>query len=221
VLADLFNALDRDVGAGRYIVVLSADHAVSPLPERVQAFNRDVTAGRLDWPRINASAEAALTASFGATANNAPWTVRDAYGYHLVPSTLSAKNVSRSAAVAALKTALLRDPQIASVWTRDELLATPGPTDDPHLLAWRFSFHAERSPDVVFTPRPYVVDRSPAGTNHGTPYDYDNHVPLLWYGAGIPAQTSSARVAPDALAPTLSALLGVPAPPDAAAPRLF
>ncbi len=221
VLADLFNALDREVGVGRYLVVLSADHAVSPLPERVQAFNRDVTAGRLDWPRINASIEAALTASFGPPVGNAPWTVRDAYGYHLVPATLAAQNVSHSAAAATLKATLLRDPQVATAWTRGELLAPATPVDEPHLLAWRLSFHRDRSPDVVFTPHPYVVDRSPFGTNHGTPYDYDNHVPLLWYGAGVPARTLSTRVAPDALAPTLSALLGVPAPPDAVAPRLF
>jgi len=220
VLADLFATLDAEVGAGRYVVVLSADHGVAPLPERVQVFNRGIPAGRLDWPTLNRSVDGALTAAFGPLPADSYWTLRDAYGYHLNPRALAAKNVTASAAETVVKNELMRSPQIAAAFTRDELLASP-PVGDTVLDAYRRSFNAARSQDVVLMPAQYFVDRVPAGTNHGPPYDYDNHVPLIWFGPGIVAGVHPERVATEDLAPTLAALLGVPRPPSAQGRRLF
>jgi hypothetical protein len=220
VLADFFAFLDRQVGAGRYVVVLTSDHACCPLPERMQASGRSVTAGRLDWPALNRAVEVALTAAFGAPADGAAWAVRDSYGYRLVPEVLAARKVTAAAARRVIKETLLRSPQIEVAWTRDELLGTVGAAG-PYLEAWRLSYHAERGWDVVCSPKPYIVDRTPAGTNHGTPYDYDNHVPLVWWGAGLQPAVRIERIGTDAIAPTLSALLGVPRPPQAQAERLF
>lgn len=214
VLAELFTFLDREVGAGNWTVVLTADHGVAPLPER-----REV-AGRLDWPRLNGEVEAALTAAFGAPPDGAAWTVRDSYGYRLIPATLSARGATSSAAQQVVKAALLRSPQVAIAWTRDELLGTT-PAGGDYLAEWRLSFHAVRSPDVVLSPKRWFVDRSPTGTNHGTPYDYDTHIPLVWYGAGIKPGVRIERTGSDAIAPTLAALLGVSRPPEARATPLF
>jgi hypothetical protein len=49
----------------------------------------------------------------------------------------------------------------------------------------------ERSGDVLFMLKPGLIsesedsDEAHRGTTHGTAYNYDTHVPLLWYGAGI------------------------------------
>ena len=220
VLVDLFAFLDREIGAGRYLVTLTADHGVSPLPERIKAFNREIPAGRLDYPALTAQVEGALSAAFGVPADNAAWTVRDSYGYRLIPATLTARGVTSSAAQLVVKGVLLRSPQVAVAWTRDELLGLV-PAHGRYLEEWRLSFNAVRSQDVLFSPPPYVVDRSPYGSNHGTPYDYDNHVPLVWYGAGLKAAVRSERVGTDAIAPTLAALLGIPRPPEASADPLF
>jgi hypothetical protein len=220
VLADFFAFLDTEVGAGRWSVVLTADHGVSPLPERVAAFNREIPAGRIDWPELNRGVEAGLTAAFGAPPDGAHWTVRDSYGYRLVPATLAARNVAASAAQQIVKAAVLRSPQVALAWTRDELL-DESLAGGSYLTEWRLSFNAARSQDVVLTPKPYVVDRVPTGSNHGTPYDYDSHIPLVWYGAGISPGFRIERIGSDAIAPTLAALLGVPRPPEARADPLF
>jgi hypothetical protein len=220
VLADLFTFLDREVGADRYALVLTSDHGSCPLPEHVQSFARGATAGRLDWPVLNRDVETALTAAFGAPADGAAWTVRDSYGYRLVGKTLAAQKVAAPAARTVIKETLLRSPQIEVAWTRDELLGTVG-ASGRYLDAWRLSYHAARGWDVVCSPKPFIVDRSPAGTNHGTPYDYDNHVPLVWFGAGVVPGVHREDVGTDSLAPTLTALLGVPRPAQALAPRLF
>lgn len=220
VLAGFFAFLDTEVGVGRWTVVLTADHGVAPLPERVAAFNRDVPAGRIDWPGLTAQVEAALTSAFGAPADGAAWTVRDSYGYRLIPATLAAKGVTSSAAQKIVKAALQRSPQVAFAWTRDELLDGALQAGD-YLAGWRLSFNVARSQDVVLSPQPCVVDRVPAGSNHGTPYDYDTHIPLVWYGAGVKPGARVERIGSDTIAPTLAALLGVPRPPEARATPLF
>ena len=219
VLADLFSFLDAQIGAGKWTVVISADHGVAPLPERVAASGR-IGAGRIDYPGLRKSVEAALTAAFGAPPENSAWTVRDSYGYRLVPNTLAARKVTSSAAQRVVKAALERWPQVAFAWTRDELLDHTIATG-PYLEAWRLSYDPERSQDVIFSPKPYIVDRANNGTNHGTPYDYDAHIPLVWYGAGVPAGVHVERVGSDAIAPTLARLLGIPPPPQAHAQALF
>ncbi|MBL0098086.1 MAG: hypothetical protein IPP46_17530 [Bacteroidetes bacterium] len=50
------------------------------------------------------------------------------------------------------------------------------------------------------------------GTTHGSPYPYDAHVPLLWYGWRIPAGNSAAEVQITDIAPTLSFLLNITLP---------
>lgn len=219
-LAELFSFLDAEVGAGRWVAVLTSDHGVAPLPERAAAFGRDLPSGRLDWPALTRAVEADLGAAFGAPSGDTAWTVRDSYGYRLIPATLAAKGVDATAARQVVKAALLKSPQVACAWTRDELLdgtLTAGAC----LAEWRRSYHAGRSPDVVCSPPPYFVDRSPTGSNHGTPYDYDTHIPLVWYGAGIPPGVWAGRVGSDAIAPTLARILGVPRPPEARAEPLF
>jgi arylsulfatase A-like enzyme len=78
----------------------------------------------------------------------------------------------------------------------------------------RKSWHPARSPDVQFTLRPYwMFSRGTTMTTHGSPYDYDTHVPLLFYGpAWIHPWRADSRVEMSDLAPTLARLLRVPAP---------
>jgi hypothetical protein len=50
------------------------------------------------------------------------------------------------------------------------------------------------------------------GTTHGSPYAYDAHVPLYWYGWNIPAGSSTDLVNITDIAPTLSFLLNITLP---------
>jgi len=72
-------------------------------------------------------------AAFGAPPANHTWTVRDAYGYHLVRETLAVRGVTLNNAANILKAALLTSPQVATAWTREELLALSDSSNAPHL----------------------------------------------------------------------------------------
>jgi predicted AlkP superfamily pyrophosphatase or phosphodiesterase len=220
VLARLLDAVDREVGLANCVIVLTADHGSSPLPEHVQALHAGMPAGRLDTAATDQAVNAALEQAFGSAAANDYWALRDNFGYHLRPSVLAAKHIAVADAAAVVKQALLARPEIATAFTAAEVLAM-GTEGDALTAQSRRSYFPGRSQDVVFVLKPYFIDRPKTGANHGTPYDYDNHVPLLWFGAGVPAGRRLEPVGVDDLAPTLAALLGVSKPPQARGRRLF
>lgn len=220
VIARLLAAVDREVGVANCVVVLTADHGSSPLPERVQALRPEIPAGRLDTAAMDQAVGAALEQAYGQAPAGDYWCLRDNFGYHLRPSVLAAKKVNVADAARVAKQALLARPEVAQAFTAGEVLAMAA-EGDALTAQSRRSFFPGRSQDVVFVLKPYYIDRPNTGTNHGTPYAYDTHVPLLWLGAGVPAGRRAERVGVDDLAPTLAALLGVPPPPQARGRRLF
>ena len=217
-LAAFFQTLDEKVGAGRWVAVLTADHGIPPLPERVQAERGADAAGRISGRELDAHVTAALDAAFGALPDSLVWALRDNASYHLHPKALAAKNISAERVAAVLREALQRHPAIQSAYTREQLTAV-GPLDEKGGMV-RLSFHPARSGDVHFVEKPFFQIRS-LGTTHGTPHDYDTHVPLAWFGPGVKPGAHPERVGVDDLAPTLAALLGVDPAPEVQGRRLF
>jgi len=68
-----------------------------------------------------------------------------------------------------------------------------------------------RSGSVLFILEPYWMFGATA-TTHGTPFDYDTHVPMLFLGPAIKAGRYNANVAPNDIAPTLATLLDIETP---------
>jgi hypothetical protein len=216
VLASLFDSLDREVGLKNCVIVLTADHGASPMPEVAPG----QPPGRVKGGDLDAACARALDAAYGPLAPGELWLTRDNLAYHLRPAALAAKKITAPAAALVLQTALRAHPAVAEVYTRDELLAAP-PEGESILALTRRSYHAERGRDVLFILKPYHFIARPSGTTHGLPYDYDTHVPIVWFGAGIPKSVRTEAAGVDDIAPTLSAFLGVPAPPLAQGHRLF
>jgi arylsulfatase A-like enzyme len=66
---------------------------------------------------------------------------------------------------------------------------------------------------VFYELKRYLIpETQAAGTTHGSSWPYDTDVPLLWFGAGIIPGTYRNAAAVVDVAPTLSAILGVPKP---------
>jgi predicted AlkP superfamily pyrophosphatase or phosphodiesterase len=210
MLADFFQYLDQRVGLGKCIIVLTADHGASPMPERVHALNPAVPAGRLDGAKLLAAGEKALNAAFGPLADGSRWFVRDDMVLRIFPSALAEKKITSLQAQNVLRDAALTVDFVATAYTRDQM--ERGDVPGEYGAAALLSFNRERSGDVFVQVRPFFFDRK-TGTSHGSPYNYDTHVPLLWYGMGVKPGVHPERVGTDDLAPTLSHLLGLPAPP--------
>lgn len=69
-------------------------------------------------------------------------------------------------------------------------------------------FHKERSGDIALILKPNVIFYDGKGTTHGSGYNYDTHVPLIFFGSGVKnGETFLTTEIPD-IAPTISKLLG-------------
>ena len=113
--------------------------------------------------------------------------------------------VRRVAAEAATKV-----PHVARVYTRDQLLRGDVPDDRLGSRVLR-GFNPQRSGDLEILLEPYWM-RQAQGTTHGTPYNYDAHIPLILMGRRIKPGEYYDHVALNDLAPTLATVLGIEIP---------
>jgi hypothetical protein len=99
---------------------------------------------------------------------------------------------------------------IFRVYTRDQLMNGAVANDQ---ISQRVvnGFNQKRSPDIAFVPEPYWLFTSSV-TTHGTPFDYDSHVPVIFMGSGIKAGHYDANVAVNDIAPTLATILEIETP---------
>lgn len=216
VLAALLDKIDREVGLANCVVVLTADHGVARMPERLAPGQ----GGRVKLADLDPVVKQALDTKFGALPAGETWAIRDGLFFHLRPSALAVKQVSASAAAAVMKTALLAVPTLGHVFTRDELLAAE-PAGDSVLAMARRSYHAARGRDLMVIPKENFVPVGATGSTHTAPYDYDTHVPIVFFGQGVRPGVHNESVGVDDIAPTLAPLLGIAPPPLAKGKKLL
>jgi arylsulfatase A-like enzyme len=206
LLQAFFADLDRTVGRGNYVAVLTADHGFMPAPEVSQA--RGQSAGRLSGSQVLAAVNGALEQRF-----QVPKLVAGMSASALVLERrqLAARGLGFDAVASAARDALLAQPQIAAAYTRQELQAGSR-AGAPFFEQMRNTWHPDVSGDVQYVTRPYWMFGSSVAT-HGSPYEYDTHVPmLLWGPSWVAPGARSDRVQTADIAPTLARLLHVPAP---------
>lgn len=218
MVADFLAFLDQRVGLKNCTIVFTADHGVAPLPERVKGQNPNLSAGRVDNVALLRTCEDALNAAFGPLAAGRRWLVVDENWLFFQRDVLKEKGIASPAAEKVVRDALLTLEFVEAAYTRTDLNA--GTITGPHAEGVLLSHYGPRSGDVYYHMKPFWVERK-TGTNHGTPYTYDTHVPLVWFGVGVKPGIYPQRVGVDDIAPTLARILGVVAPPRAMGRNLF
>jgi hypothetical protein len=99
---------------------------------------------------------------------------------------------------------------------RGDSLAEPAAraSADPVIRAAALSYMPGRSGDLVVIPKEDAVVTT-AATTHGTLYDYDQQVPIIFYGAGVRLGVYADPATPADIAVTLASLIGITLPaPD-------
>lgn len=222
-MAELDKALGRlfahlDAKGIDYLAVLTADHGGLDAPERLdeQAFPR---ATRADRALLPGELGKAVSARTGIKVDG-PLVYGDGpFGDMYFNAALTpAQRAQASAALVAIAKA---HPQVAAVFTHEEMEKTPLPTGGPQ--DWsirdrvRASFDASRSGDVIVlldravVPIPDPVLGAYTAT-HGSVWDYDRRVPILFWRKGMRGFEQPAPVETVDIAPTLAAILGLRLP---------
>jgi predicted AlkP superfamily pyrophosphatase or phosphodiesterase len=209
LLGKLLDFINTRVGQENILVVFTADHGVSPVPKVNN--ERKMPGGWLSASDYSAKMSAELSKKFG----EGPWFKADSYGFFYLNYATIAKNNADRAEVRRFAADVARTlPHISRVATRDDLLHGNEAADSVG-RAIQLGFYAPRSADLELLPEPYFIFGSAPGTTHSTPYGYDNHVPLIFYGAGVKAGVHYEPVRVNDIAPTLAAILGVETPSGA------
>ena len=207
-LESFFRDLDAAVGRDQYLAVLTADHGFMPAPEHSQAQGQP--AGRLSGSGLVARMNTELERSFGVP-KLVPFT--SASALVLDRKLLAERQLDAGQVADQARTALMADPAIAAAYTRREL-ETNSRAGAPFFDAMRKAWHKDVSGDVQYVLKPgWMMTSSSSITTHGSPHPYDTHVPILMWGPRwVKPGRIDTRVEVADIAPTLSRLLGLPAP---------
>ena len=210
LLGKLFAVIADKVGLDKTLVVLSADHGVSPTPASQKARKLP---GDYVHAEVDDQVQSALNARFGKGEWVLPGASENALYFNY--KTLAEKKVDLAAATRVAADAILAVPQIhaSRVYTREQL--TAGGRGDFITTAMLNGFYPNRSADLVIVYEPYYLPGAGRGTTHFSPYVYDNHVPVVFFGGGVKAGTYRRIITVNDIAPTLAAFVGVEIPSGA------
>jgi predicted AlkP superfamily pyrophosphatase or phosphodiesterase len=212
--------LDREIGdflaqldrwGIDYAVALTADHGGLDIPERLRAkgiadaawVDPALTAQRLGQAVAAGTNLKGPIIVFGGPAGD----------IFLDPAL---RGGDRTKALDALLAAYRAHPQVQAVFTKEEIAAVAVPGGNP--TGWsliqraRASFDARRSGDLYVVLKPHIqpiADTTRYVATHGSPWDYDRRVPVLFWRAGYPATTIETPADTVDIMPTLAAMLGV------------
>lgn len=205
-LAEFFWYVDKKVGLENTLIVLSADHGMSEMPEYMQELG--FPAGRFYNEQMLEVVDRISMRRYGREG-----LVKTFFR----PSLYLEHEVIREAGL---------DPNEVAVTLAAELSAQPGiglAMATSQLLSGQHSgvaaqmqrnSHPQRSGDIYVAQAPYwfMFAKGAVAAMHGSPWRYDTHVPIIFAGAGIKAQRVDRRVHPVDVAPTMSAVLGMSPP---------
>jgi hypothetical protein len=211
-LGDFLSQLDRS--GIDYAVMLTSDHGGMDIPERLRekgvagAARADpglapAEVGKLLAPRFNRTGSVLKGVGIG--------------GDIWVDAGLPA--AQRPAVLRAARERYAQHPQVFGAYTRDEVMAVPMPTGpaDKWTIPQRVrASFGPRSGDLYVVLKEYVLPipvASPGyAATHGSPWDYDRRVPIVFWRKGQRAAASDEPVETVDIMPTLAAMIGLRLP---------
>ncbi len=211
-LAELFSYIDEKIGLSNTLIVLSADHGSPEAPEQMVELGMDVR--RLSPDRIKTdNVEKRLKKQFG-SGKELIQLYYHPYIY-LNRSLIDEKGLDQMAVERAVAEEVIKIPGIAAAISSLQLQQGDyiNSMFSSHV---KNNYHPLRSGDIYVIQEPYhhlVSDEStPLAAMHGSPWQYDTFVPIMFAGAGIKSKMVDREVHPVDIAATLSAILQIKAP---------
>ncbi|SOB87429.1 Predicted pyrophosphatase or phosphodiesterase, AlkP superfamily [Sphingomonas guangdongensis] len=209
-LGDFFAVLDQS--GIDYAVALTADHGGQDLPERLRE-NGMPTAERVD-PALTAKTIGEGIAARLGLSGQLLW--GGSFGDIWVDPRLTA--AQRRQVIAEGVKAFAAHRQVEAVFTAEQIMAVPVPTTPPEtwtlLQRARAGYNPQRSGAFVVALKPRVTPIADGSkgyvATHGSFWDYDRRVPILFWRKGMTPFEQPLSVETVDIAPTLAGLIGLP-----------
>ncbi|PWT73139.1 MAG: phosphodiesterase [Proteobacteria bacterium] len=228
-----FAWLDKSIGLKNVWLALSADHGVAPIPGEAAKLGINSAAVNLRTvfddinTRLNARYSPQAKTDYLMPGPELPYIVLNRHAFQsagldekaaeemlaaLLPDAVAAL-APRPEVELPLQQRQPPMPQVAGVYTRLQLAnGQLPPSEWGRLLAHSYTEHGNWYVMLILSG--YQVEGASAfhGTTHFSPWSYDRHVPLAFYGAPFQPGEYHERVAPVDLAVTFASLAGVNQP---------
>jgi arylsulfatase A-like enzyme len=209
-IARLVKDLESKVGKDNFVLFLTADHAVVPVPQYL--VDKKLPGGYLFLKdKINALKKELITET-GVDL----LTIEDNCNIYLNRDRIDSAKLNKTAIENIVKAKILRWEGIKKVYTATELEGAH--QDDDWYNMIRLGYNYNESGDVIFMLEPgYLAkevesESARKGTSHGTAFNYDTHVPLIWYGSKIKKQEIFRKILITDISATLVHILQVQNP---------
>lgn len=199
-LAAFFDHLDKTLGKGEYVVFLTADHGVADVVGYMKSEN--VPAGSLNTKSVLDQLKGFLNQQYG----NENWVLNFSNNQIFLDRKLVAdKGLDLETVQYAVADFLLKFEGIKETYTATEMRRNEYNRGRKKLAQMGYNYKA--SGDVILTMEPAWLTNASRGTTHGTGYQYDTHVPIVFYGWGVQPGHSARYATVTDIAPTLAVLL--------------
>jgi len=204
-LENFLDYLDRNIGKGNYLFFLSADHGAPNVPDFMK--KNKMPGGHLNSYSLTPVLNKMLFEKYGVQN-----IVRVIYEYQVYLNQLNFDSLKLD--VKAIKNEivqyLLKLPEVVNAFEFSHFNEVVLPATFKEKFAKGYFY--KRSGDIQFILRPQYTDVLSAGTEHGTMYTYDTHIPLVWYGWNVKPGNTSREVQMTDIAPTICNLLKIQMP---------
>ena len=229
-IGSLLDYVDERVGLRNTLVVFTADHGVSPVPE--QAVLLGLPGRRYEKGDLLQLVQDGLKARYGrkdrpATDYLQTFTnkgeIEAGYinsNFYLNRAALERDGIDFDECARAVGEIAMKMAGVARYFTRTQLESKAASEADSVARRVLHGFYGQRSGDVIVVFKPYVIQfevpddpTDPRSTaTHGSPYDYDTHVPLIIMGRAFARGRYARAATPADIATTLANVLGIKLP---------
>jgi len=177
-LDELINHIDDNIGLENVEFVLTSDHGGLPLPEFLPELN--LKGGRVNRDNLQEAYDWIDDEISDLFDKNLYY--RHSTNYYFYHDKLKKKDILASELEKIIKKYLKMVDGVKSVISKKEILNSK--ETDQVTLRLKNMIHIEQSADMFVVLEPGYLYKSPYGTSHGSPYDYDAHVPLFFAKEG-------------------------------------
>jgi len=200
-----FKYLDEKIGKGEYTVFLTSDHGAIDVPSYLQSVK--IPSGYLNDLEMKQKLSVFMATTYKETG-----LIENVSNHQVFLNREKIKNLNLELddVQEAIVNELIGYDQIDKVYSAHTMNTVEFTTGIEELLQKGFS--QKRSGDVLIVNDPAYISYSKTGSTHGSAFNYDTHVPLLFFGKGIKQGQTIQKTEITDIAPTISALLGISFP---------